>query len=281
LPSKETVFYGLDNFCWNISSLDSQDGYYKLAQLVRANKALADYCLAFNIPCISGKDSMKNVWKMKEVVDGKEVEKTVSIPPTLMFSARAKIKDVRKAVTMDVKRIGDLVYVVGETFDELGGSEYYAYMSEEERRERYVGCKVPKVDAERAKRIYRSISEATEKEILHSAHTPTIGGLGIALAQSAFAGGYGMEIDLRKVPYSGEKRDDYILFSESNSRFAVTVPPERKEVFEKIMDGNVYSEIGIVTGDNRLKIKGLNGKPLIDSNLDHLRAVWKKTLGGL
>jgi len=281
LPSKETVFYGLDNFCWNISALDSQDGYYKLAQLVRANKALADYCLAFNIPCISGKDSMKNVWKIEAVIDGKEVERTISIPPTLMFSARGKIRDVSKVVTMDVKKIGDLVYVVGETFDELGGSEYYSYTGEKERGERYVGNKVPKVDAEKAKGIYRSISGATEKEILHSVHTPTIGGLGIALVQSAFAGGYGMEVDLRKVSYSGEERDDYILFSESNSRFVVTIPPERKEEFKEIMDGNVYSEIGVVTKDSYLKIKGLNGELLINSDLDHLKAIWKKTLGNL
>lgn len=278
LPSKETVFYGLDNFCWNISNLDSEDGYYKLAQLVRANKALADYCKAFGVPCISGKDSMKNVWRMKEVVDGKETEKIISIPPTLMFSARAKINDVSKAITMDVKRPGDLVYVIGETDDELGGSEYYSYMGEKTRGERYIGNNVPKVDAESAKKTYRSISEATEKEIVHSSHTPTIGGLGVALAKSAFAGGYGMEIDLRKISYVGKERDDYILFSQSNSRFVVTVPPERKEEFEKIMEGTAYSQIGIVTNNSKLKIKGLGGAYVIDSELDHLKEAWRSTL---
>ena len=94
LPSEETVFYALDNFCWNISAVNSEDGYYKLAQLVRANKALADYCRAFNVPCISGKDSMKNVWRLRETVNGNEVEEIISIPPTLVFSARAKIEDI-------------------------------------------------------------------------------------------------------------------------------------------------------------------------------------------
>ncbi len=281
LPSEDTVFYGLDNFCWNLSSLDSEDGHYKLAQLVRANKALADYCRAFGIPCISGKDSMKNVWKVKEIVDGKEAEKIISIPPTLMFSARAKINDVSKAVTMDVKKPGDLVYVVGETYDELGGSEYYSYIGEHARGERYVGNIMPKVNAEKAKRIYKSISEATEKEIVHSIHTPTIGGLGIALAQSAFAGGYGMGIDLSRVPYSGEERDDYILFSQSNSRFVVTVPPEKKEEFEKIMENNVFSQIGVVSDDCKLKVRGLDGDYVINSDLNYLKLVWKKTLGDL
>ncbi|MFX1519722.1 MAG: AIR synthase-related protein [Promethearchaeota archaeon] len=279
LPSKDTVFYGLDNFCWNISTLNSEDGRYKLAQLVRANKALVDYCKAFKIPCISGKDSMKNVWKLREIVNGNEVERIISIPPTLMFSARAKIDDVRKTVTMDVKKPGDLVYIVGLTLDELGGSEYYSYMGEKLRGERFIGNNVPKVDAESAKKIYRSISEATEKELLHSVHTPTIGGLGVALAKSAFAGGYGMELDLRKVPYEGKKRDDYILFSQSNSRFIVTISPEKKEEFERIMRDSMYSQLGIVTQDRILKIKGLDGNFLIDSDLDYLKKAWKSTLG--
>jgi phosphoribosylformylglycinamidine synthase len=279
LPSKETVFYGLDNFCWNISTLNSEDGRYKLAQLVRANKALADYCKAFKIPCISGKDSMKNVWKLRELINGKEEEKLISIPPTLMFSARAKIHDITKTVTMDVKKPGDLVYIVGLTLDELGGSEYYSYMGEKLRGERYIGNHVPKVDAESAKKIYKSISEIIERELVHSLHTPTIGGLGVALAKSAFAGGYGMEIDLQKVPYEGRKRDDYLLFSQSNSRFIVTVSPERKADFESMIGTNVYAHVGIVTRDKKLKIKGLNGNVLINSDLDHLKKAWKSTLG--
>ena len=279
LPSKNTVFYGLDNFCWNISTLNSEEGKFKLAQLVRANKALADYCEAFKIPCISGKDSMKNVWKLRETVNGKKVEKIISIPPTLMFSARAKINDISKTVTMDVKKPGDLIYVIGLTFDELGGSEYYSYIGEKLRGKRYIGNNVPKVDAESAKKIYRSISEATGKELLHSIHTPTIGGLGVALAKKAFAGGYGMEVDLRKVPYDGKSRNDYVLFSQSNSRFILTVPSEKKEEFERIMRENIYSQIGIVIQDTKLKIKGLDGNFLIDSDLDFLKKAWKNTLG--
>jgi phosphoribosylformylglycinamidine synthase len=195
-----------------------------------------------------------------------------------MFSARAKINDINKTVTMDVKKPGDLVYIVGLTHDELGGSEYYSYIGEELRKERYIGNNVPRVDAETAKKIYNSISEATEKELLHSIHTPTIGGLGVALAKAAFAGGYGMEIDLAKVPYKGRKRDDFILFSQSNSRFIITAPLDKKEEFEKIMGDKNYSQIGIVTHDNKLKIKGINGRYVIESDLDRLKNAWKTFL---
>jgi len=152
-------------------------------------------------------------------------------------------------------------------------------MGEKLRDKRYLGNNAPKVDAIRAKKIYQSISDATELELLNSVHTPTIGGLGIALAKTAFAGGYGMDIELTKVPYEGKKRDDFILYSQSNSRFIITVSTEKKEEFERIMGDNIYSQIGIVIQDKRLKIKGLNGKYMIDSDLDNLKKAWKSTLG--
>jgi phosphoribosylformylglycinamidine synthase len=278
LPSKETVFYALDNFCWNISSEDSSDGQYKLAQLVRANEALRDYCLVFGIPLISGKDSMKNVWKTNEKIDGKDQEGIISIPPTLLLSVGARIDDVKKAVTMDVKKKGDLVYVIGTTYDELGGSEYYSYIGEKIRGDRYIGNQVPKVDAEEAKRIYKVMSEATEREIMHSIHTPTLGGLGIALAMISFAGGYGMNVDLNKVPCEGSKRNDRLLFSESNSRFIVTIPPEKKEEFEKVMAGTTHAQIGVVTGDSTLRIRGLNDEYIVDTDIHRLKDEWKRPL---
>ncbi|MDE1825383.1 MAG: phosphoribosylformylglycinamidine synthase [Candidatus Micrarchaeota archaeon] len=274
LPGKNSVFYALDNFCWNFSILDSADGEYKMAQLVRANRALGEYCSEFGIPCVSGKDSMKNVWKS----DSGEI---ISIPPTLLFSTRAKMDDVSKAVTMDVKRPGDLVYMVGQTKQELGGSEYFAYMGEKLEGSGYIGNMAPEVDAHSAKQIYNAMSEATEKELAASIHTPTIGGIGVALAQCAFAGGYGMSVDLRRVPYSGEPREDFILFSQSNSRFVVTIPPEKKEEFEKIMERNSCAQIGVVTEDSAMRIKGLDGEEIVGLDVSWLKRVWKSTLGEL
>jgi phosphoribosylformylglycinamidine synthase len=280
LPDEDNIMYALDNFCWNLSSLDSDDGHFKMAQLVRANKALAEYCRAFKVPCISGKDSMKNVWRGEETIDGKTVEKTISIPPTLLFSVRARIEDVSKAVTMDVKNDGDAVYILGETYDELGASEYFAYVGEK-AAEKMVGNNVPKVDAVKAIKTYSALSAAIEKGLVSSAHTPTLGGLGVAMAQSAFAGGYGIEADLRKVPYLGERRDDYILFSQSNSRFIVTVPSTKCSEFEGMMDGTAYARIGTVTRSTRLKVTGLGGTVVIDSDIQALKESWKGTLEGM
>jgi phosphoribosylformylglycinamidine synthase len=143
--------------------------------------------------------------------------------------------------------------------------------------ERFVGNTVPKVDVDTAKRIYHCISDATQQELCHSIHSPNLGGLGVAIAQVAFAGGYGLDIDLRKIPSSGLKRDDLLLFSQSNSRFIVTIPPIKQETFEKIMDGCTYAKIGIVTEEMKLRVKGLGGEYIIDSDLELLKNTWKNS----
>ena len=145
----------LDNFCWCDPIYDPEktpDGHYKLAQLVRANKALYDYTTAFGTPCISGKDSMKNDYKLKGE-DGKEYK--ISIPPTVLFSAVGVIPDVRKCVTMDAKANGDAVFVVGLTKDELGVSRLYALLGK-------IGNNVPKVNAAMAKKTYEALSAAMQ-----------------------------------------------------------------------------------------------------------------------
>jgi phosphoribosylformylglycinamidine synthase II len=262
---------GLDNFCWPdpIQSDKTPDGHYKLAQLVRANKALYDYTVAFSVPCISGKDSMKNDSIFGDV--------KISIPPTLLFSVLGKIDDVSKAVTMDVKAPGDIVYIVGETFFELGGSEYYKLIGEELSGTSFIGKSVPKVSADNALKIYKAVGNITSERLARSIHTPVIGGLGIALAQSAFAGGFGLEIDLSRVPYSGPNRNDFILFSESNSRFIITVHPGVKEQFEQHLEGTRYAEIGSTIDEPVLKINGINGEIILEASLAEMKNIWKDT----
>jgi phosphoribosylformylglycinamidine synthase len=256
---------GLDNFCWcdPVESKKTPDGKYKLAQLVRANMALYDYAIAYGVPCISGKDSMKNDYIIGDI--------KISIPPTLLFSTIGKIKDVRKAVTMDVKKPGDLVYVLGETHEELGGSEWFAMHG-------YTGNNVPKVDAKKAKKLYLALGAAMEEGIVASCHDCSDGGLGVALAESAFSGGFGIAVDLSPVPYDGIARNDYLLFSESQSRFVVTIDPEAKERFEKIMEENVFACVGEVVQDEALRIKGINGEEILKENIDDLKDVWKAPL---
>ena len=255
---------GLDNFCWcdPVKSEKTPDGEYKLAQLVRANKAVYDYTTKFCVPCISGKDSMKNDYMIGDI--------KISIPPTLLFSVIAKIDDVRKAVTMDAKKPGDLVYVLGATKDELGGSEYYAMMG-------FTGKNVPKVDADSAIERYKKLHTAIKQGLVSSCHDCSDGGLGVALAETAFSGGLGMEIDLRKVPVEGLERNDKILFSETPSRFVVTIPPENKEKFENVIKTD-FSCIGRVTKNPEFIVKGINGKIIINSNIEELKKAWKQTL---
>jgi phosphoribosylformylglycinamidine synthase len=259
---------GLDNFCWcdPVLSEKNPDGPYKMAQLVRANQALYDVCLAYSLPLISGKDSMKN-----DFHDG--VTK-ISIPPTILFSVIGRIEDVRKAVTMDVKRAGDLVYLLGKTGDELGGSEYFAMNGS-------IGNRVPIVDTARAYRRYRAFHEAVMAGVIASCHDLSDGGLAVAAAESAFAGGYGMAIELDRLLWKGDiagKNDTTLLFSESASRHLVTVHTENLGRFEEIMSGNCFASIGVVTGEPSLIVTGMKGGVIVKAGLAELKESWQTTL---
>jgi phosphoribosylformylglycinamidine synthase len=256
---------GIDNFCWcdPVQSEKTPDGEYKLAQLVRANKALYDCTRAFGVPCISGKDSMKNDYNIGNV--------KISIPPTLLFSTMGRIDDARKAVTLDAKRPGDLVYIVGETYDELGGSEWYAMHG-------VIGNRVPKVNVEKAKALYRALSKAISAGLVASCHDCSDGGAGIAIAETAFAGGLGMLIKLALFPSSGIRRNDTLLFSESQSRFVVTILPTAKKSFEAMMTGIAMGQVGEVLAEGFLKIDGLDGRRIIEEDISGLKAAWQKPL---
>ncbi len=259
---------GLDNFCWcdPVKSEKTPDGEYKMAQLVRANKALYDCCVAYGIPLISGKDSMKN-----DFYDGTT---KISIPPTVLFSLIGKIEDARKAVTMDAKRPGDIVYLMGKTAFELGGSEYYALKG-------FVGNRVPRVDMEKSLKRYRAYHEAVNKGVVASCHDLSDGGLAVALAETAFAGGLGLSIDLGRVLFSGvpcDRRDEVILFSETASRHLVTVHPEDREIFEETLTGNCFSSIGTVTEDNTLSVTGLDGSVVLRADIGELKEAWQSPL---
>lgn len=256
---------GLDNFCWcdPVQSEKTPDGKYKLAQLVRANQALAYYCLAYDLPCISGKDSMKN-----DYIHG---PRKISIPPTLLFSVLGKMTDVRRAVTMDAKKAGDYVFILGMTHDELGGSEYYASLG-------YVGNNVPRVNAAEARELYKALSESMELGLISSCHDCSDGGLGVSLAETAFAGGLGLEIDLRHVPTSGLSRNDTIMFSESQSRFIVTVNPSHTGKFREIMGNLPVGCLGRVIEGPTFAITGLKGQAVVTTTTSALKKAWQKTL---
>ncbi|HEX5773739.1 MAG TPA: AIR synthase-related protein, partial [Geomobilimonas sp.] len=262
---------GLDNFCWcdPVLSEKTPDGDYKMAQLVRSNQALYDVCMVYNLPLISGKDSMKN-----DFYDGSV---KISIPPTLLFSVIGRIEDARKSITMDVKRPGDIVYLLGKTGDELGASEYLALKG-------FIGNRVPQVDAVKAYKRYRAYHQTVLAGLVASCHDLSDGGLAVAAAESAFAGGYGMDIDLSRVLWKGDgagRNDVSLLFAESASRHLVTVRSENRDAFEATMGGNCFASIGVVTAEPVLTITGIDGGTVVSAGLTDLKEAWQRTLQDL
>ena len=260
----------LDNFSWG-----NPENAETLGGLVRACEGCLDASKGFNAPFISGKDSLYN-----EFILGKE---KVSIPGTLLISALGIIEDSRKKVSMPFKREGNPIFIVGETFSELGGS-HYAKLSGTEKAAGKGAGRVPKVNFKKAKGIFSRISalmqsQNAEEKIIVSCHDCSEGGIAVALAEMAFAGMNGAEIFLEKIPL-GEKiaRNDFVLFSESNSRFIVEVEAKQKEKFLKAMKGCAAAEIGHVLSGKSLVVNGLEGKKIIGEPLDDLKRAWKKTL---
>jgi phosphoribosylformylglycinamidine synthase subunit PurSL len=256
---------GLDNFCWPdpIQSEKTPDGRYKLAQLVRANQALYDITTAYGIPCISGKDSMKNDYKIGDT--------KISIPPTVLFSIIGRIPDVRQAVTMDAKRPGDAVYVLGLTRSELGGSEYLAHWG-------FIGQGVPSVEPDAFLRMYETLEGAIRLGLLASCHDCSDGGLGVALAETALAGGLGLSVDLANVPRENVHRDDWLLFSESQGRFVVTVRPDKESAFERHMARCRLGRVGRVMEEPLLEVRGLKGPRVVHIPIQDLKEAWKRPL---
>ncbi len=266
---------GLDNFCWPdpVASETTPDGAYKLGQLVRANQALYDVTTALGVPCISGKDSMKN--------DSTRGGRKISIPPTVLFSTIAPLADVRRAVTMDLKAAGDALYVVGLTRAELGGSAWARLLAAERGTPGAVGGAVPRLDTDLAARLYRALHAAAADGLLQSSHTPTRGGLAAALALAALGGNLGIAADLGRLPRDAGLSDDELLFSESNSRFVVSVAPSRAAAFEARFAGLPCARIGQVTAEPRLHIRGQGGRPRVSCPLAPLRRAFRGTLEGV
>lgn len=258
---------GLDNFCWcdPVESESNPTGGYKMAQLVRANKALYDLTTLYGIPCISGKHSMKNDYRFGDW--------HIAIPPTLLFTTVGKIKDIRKTITMDVKAPGDLIYLLGETKDELGGSEYYDYLG-------YLGQHVPQVEGKQAKERYTTLSKLIAGGLVQSCHDCSDGGVAVALAESAFAGGLGMQLDISEVLTHSNLSVVQFFFSESQSRFVVPLSPKNRAPFETAFHSQAYYVLGQVTTSSNFSIFYQN-RAIIQTSIWELKNSWQTPLSQL
>ena len=263
-PSRIAV---LDNFCWGYT-----DRPETLGSLVRAALACQDVAVALGTPFISGKDSLNNEYSY----DADGGRRTITIPPTLLISAMGQVDDVRQCVTMDLKSPGNLLYVVGVTRDELGGSHFCLVSG-------LSGGAAPKLDTELAKKLYPAVHAAIKQGLVRACHDPSEGGLAVAIAEMAFAGGCGVKVQLADVPVevAGEippqQLDAIRLYAESNTRLLMEVSPEKASEFEKTLAGVPFAKIGEVTSSGRVQIAGSAGA-LVDLPIAELKEAWQKPL---
>jgi len=246
----------LDNFCWGNPNLPD-----RLGGLVRAAQGCHDAARAFGLPYISGKDSLHN-----EFVD-QEGRKT-PIPPTLLISALGIVPDVRQAVTSDLKRPGNLLYVLGESRAELGGSAWYRTLGA-------LGNRAPEPYLT-SPRLMRALHKAMRRGLVRACHDCSEGGLGVALAEMALGGNWGAWIDLETLPRGDQvHRADVALFSESLGRFVVEVTPQSQDDFESIFDGLPVGRVGQVAKEPVLQIHGFDGEEVMRLEISALRRAWK------
>jgi phosphoribosylformylglycinamidine synthase len=246
----------LDNFCWGNTERPEV-----LGSLVRAADACRDIALAYGTPFISGKDSLNNEYRAGD--------RHIVIPPTLLISALGRVPDVRRCVTMDLKESGNNLYLIGTTKNELGGSHFHLVHG-------LTGGTVPHVNRLQAPNIFRALSEAIAVGAVRSCHDLSEGGLAVAVAEMAFAGGVGA--DLTETGKIEAESDIVRLFSESTTRFLVEVKPEHSEAFERIFRDVPLVRLGRTVMEPRLRFAGANGEWLVWGNLTDLKEAWQKPL---
>ena len=249
----------LDNFCFS-----SPERAEVLGDIVMSARGCYDAAVAFGVPFISGKDSLYNEWADSQ-------GRIHQIPPTLLISAISVIDDVTKCVTMDLKGPGNDIYLVGETAGELGGSEYFRILGIQ------VG-EVPNVNLSQAPKIMNKVHAALEQGLVRSCHDLSEGGLGLAISEMAFSGGFGVRLDLQDVIYVGkDRRFDFILFAESNTRFLLEVEKVHTDKIKNIFHGLPLAKIGETTEIKQLKIF-FGKKKLIDLPLPIIQAKWQRKI---
>ncbi|MBN2015091.1 MAG: phosphoribosylformylglycinamidine synthase subunit PurL [Candidatus Altiarchaeota archaeon] len=233
--------------CLNFGNPEKED---RMADLIKACEGLYFAANAFETPFVSGNVSLYN-----EGVKG-------PIAPTPTLLGIGIVKDVRKTVSSDLKETGNILYLVGKTGQEMGGSEYYRMLG-------LKGGLVPRVYPEKTKKSMNCILKAMDKKLVRSCHDLSTGGLLVAAAEMAFGGDLGVELDISE----GNMRTDYKLFSESNGRWLIEVRKKDAERFESVVDAK---KIGRTTKDGKLKIK--DGKIDLELPLEELRDKWDAAL---
>jgi phosphoribosylformylglycinamidine synthase len=258
-PSRIAV---LDNFCW--ASCEKPEN---LGSLVRAAEACYDGAMAYRTPFISGKDSLNNQFTT-------ESGQTIAIPPTLLISAIGIVPDVGRCVTMDAKQAGNFLLQVGCTTAALAGSHYTALTG------RGGDSGMPRVDLAKAPKQLAAVAKLIAAGSIRSAHDCSEGGLLVAAAEMAFAGGLGLSLDLQAVPRCGEISSIAAAFAETPSRILIEVEPDRFDAVIRSLrqDGIPFGEVGRFNEKGRLTVRGQQADLLVDESIETLRDTWLKPL---
>jgi phosphoribosylformylglycinamidine synthase len=261
----------LDNFCWG-----NTERAETLGTLVRAAVGCQDIAIAYGTPFVSGKDSLNNEFSYEVDSKGsdplatsgsdpfKSTRKTVAIPSTLLITALGQVDDVETCVTMDLKGPGNLLYLIGETKDEMGGSHYNLVNG-------LTGGNVPTVDKETAPKIFRALHQAIKQGLILSCHDLSEGGLAVAAAEMSFAGGVGAEILLSSASSTA-------LFAESNTRFLVEVKEADATLVESVFAGRTLQRIGKTVVAPIFSVVDSKGASVIQASLTELKARWQSAL---
>ena len=243
----------LDNFTWGNPEYED-----RLGGLVYTCRGCYDVAKVYGTPFVSGKDSLYNESPMGPVA------------PTLLITSLGVVPDIRKAITMELKKPGNALYLVGVTKPEIGGSEYLRMHGE-------LGGSVPKLDPEVNIAAYNRVLEAMDAGLVRACHDCSEGGLAVALSEMAFTGDLGLDVDIGKVLVSEPMRDDILLFSESNGRLLMEVPADKTTEFENIMKDSPFSCIGVVKNEPHLTVMR-DAAELLDCELSALIQAWKTPL---
>ncbi|HMR66171.1 MAG TPA: phosphoribosylformylglycinamidine synthase subunit PurL [Anaerolineae bacterium] len=265
----------LDNFCWGNPNLPD-----RLGSLVRCAQGCYDAALAYRTPFISGKDSLNNEYL------GADGQKH-AIPGTLLISAVGIVPDVTYTSSMDLKRPGNLLYLVGDTRAELGGSHYQLVINNDqlaisnEQKEVHNSQftihnsqLIPPQPVPGALKRLRTLHRAMSMGLVQACHDCSEGGLAVALAEMCLAGRLGARINLSKMALN-LLTDEQMLFAESLTRFVIEVRPEDSRMIEQLLTGLPYTQIGHVNTDPRLQIYGQAGGLVIDAAVSELESAWR------
>ena len=241
----------LDNFCWGNPTLPD-----RLGALVRTCQGCYDGALAYRTPFISGKDSLYNEYN------------GTPIPGTLLISAIAIVPDMNRVVTAPLKQVGNLLYLVGTTHDELGGSLLHALHDSAAGR-------APSLP-DNALANYRALHQAIRAGLVRACHDLSEGGLALALAEMALGGRLGAKVD---IPSQG-LAPLTLLYAESNGRLLIEVAPNDAPALEAALASVPHTQLGTVTATESLEI-AIDGAPQINLPIDRLVAAWLRQPTGV